>query len=106
MKPFSLSFRAEYSLDQIGAYSRENFGRERGETYVVALMERCHMVASGQLPTQSCRSAFGESLRSDLRFTRSGRHIIIFVDMPTEILIVDFIHQSADIGARLEGPRE
>jgi toxin ParE1/3/4 len=106
MKPFSLSFRAETSLDQIGAYSRENFGKARGQAYVAALLDRCRAIASGRLPTRYCRDVFAPSLRAELRYTRSGRHFIIFLETPDEIQIIDFIHQSADIGGRLESPEE
>jgi toxin ParE1/3/4 len=103
MKRFSLSFRAEHSLDLIGAYSMENFGSKRGEAYVDALLDRCRRIAMGNAPIHSCRDVFAPDLRSDLRFARSGRHFIIFTETPDEILIIDFIHQSADIGGRLEG---
>jgi toxin ParE1/3/4 len=104
MKPFSLSFRAEKSLDEIGAYSRENFGKARGQAYIGALLDRCRAIGSGHLHTQTCRDVFAPNLRSELRFTRCGRHFIVFTETPTEIQIIDFIHQSADIGGRLEGP--
>lgn len=106
MKRFSLSFRAESSLDAIFVYSIETFGRKRGESYVDALLDRCRAIATGCAPTRSCRKAFAADLRSDLRYARSGRHFIIFVETQEEVLIVDFIHQSADIGGRLEGLTE
>jgi toxin ParE1/3/4 len=106
MKRFSLSRRAEGSLDSIGAFSRETFGKTRGDVYVATLLDRCRKIAAGQMPNQSCHSQFGEDLRANLRFARSGRHFIIFIETATEFVIVDFIHQSADIGGRLGGPDE
>ncbi len=106
MKSFGLSGRAESSLDSIGAFSRETFGKARGEAYVASLLDRCRNIASGWLPSRSCRAQFGDDLRDDLRFVRAGKHVVIFIETATAILIVDFIHQSADIGGRLGGPEE
>ena len=44
---------------------------------------------------------FADDLAADLRFTRAGQHFVIFVEAPDEVLIVDFLHQSADIAGRL-----
>jgi plasmid stabilization system protein ParE len=44
---------------------------------------------------------FADDLREDLRFARAGNHFVIFVETPDEVLIVDFLHQSADIAGRL-----
>ncbi len=106
MRSFRLSYRAEFSLDAIAAFSRETFGNIRGQAYVATLLERCRKIALGQLQTRPCRSQFGDDLRDDLRFVRSGSHNVIFVETPSGVTIIDFIHQSADIGGRLGGPEE
>jgi toxin ParE1/3/4 len=104
MKPFSLSFRAARSLDRIADYSFETFGKLRGDAYVADLLTCCRNVAAGRKATTSCRIHFGEDLRTDLRFARAGRHYVVVVEMLSEFLIIDFIHQSADVGGRLGGP--
>jgi toxin ParE1/3/4 len=101
MKSVFISDRAARSLDRIASFSKDAFGSIRGDRYIADLLRRCRTVADGKAQHQSCRRHFAEDLREDLRFTRSGRHYIIFIDTPTETLIVDFIHQSADIGRRL-----
>jgi len=105
MKAFRLSFRAERSLDEIAQYSRRTFGASRGKTYVQTLLDRCRDVAEGRVPHQSCRNHFAADLDQDLRFIRAGQHYVIFVEGLAEIAIIDFIHQSADIGGRLGGPQ-
>lgn len=106
MKSFDLSLRAEASLDAIAAYSRETYGRTRGEAYIATIMDRCRKIALGHLAGRSCRSQFGDDMRDDLRCVQSGSLYVIFVDTPTSATIIDFIHQSADIGGRLGGPDE
>ncbi len=101
MKPVAISDRAARSLDRIASFSKDAFGAVRGDRYIADLLRRCRAVANGRAQHQSCRRQFADDLREDLRFTRSGRHYIIFVDTPSKILIVDFLHQSADIVRRL-----
>lgn len=104
MKPFSLSLRAARSLDGIADYSAQAFGKRRGDAYVANLLNCCNDVAKRHKAAASCLVHFGEDLLADLQFARAGRHYIIFLEKPTEFLVVDFIHQSADVGGRLGGP--
>ena len=106
MKSYVLSVRAERSLDGIAAHSLERFGKRRGDRYVADLLERCQAVASGHVPHQSCRAHFADDLREGLLFVQAGRHFVIFMQAATQVFIIDFIHQNADIGDRLGGPPE
>ncbi len=106
MKELELSPRAERSLSNISTFSREHYGNARGRRNVVDMLKRCRQVAAGRLSHQSCRDFFADDLNEDLRFVRTGSHFAVFVDRGNRILIVDFLHQSADIGNRLEGPQE
>ena len=101
MKVIVLSPRAERSLDDVLTYSRQHFGDARAKRYATGLLDRCRMVAKGHLPHQCCREFFATDLREDLRFVRAGQHFVIFIDRGTRIMIVDFLHQSADSGSRL-----
>ena len=106
MRTIELSPKAECSLDEILAYSREKFGNPRAKRYAKALMDRCRMVAKGHLPHRPCRTFFAHDLREDLRFVRAGQHFVIVVETAVRLVIVDFLHQSADIGNRLGAPTE
>ena len=44
---------------------------------------------------------FADDLREDLRFARAAQHFVILVETEAVVLIVDFLHQSADIAGRL-----
>jgi toxin ParE1/3/4 len=106
MKDLIFSDRAARSFQQIAEYSRERYGRDRGAAYLDQLIGRCDALTRGEVPFRDCRDVFAPDLRTDLRFARAGRHFIIFMEMVTRVLIVDFIHQSADVGGRLGGPEE
>ena len=79
----------------------DKFGPLQADRYRDLLIDRCEAVAAGTAQHQSCRVMFADDLREDLRFARAGQHFIIFVDGPNQVLIVDFLHQSADISGRL-----
>jgi toxin ParE1/3/4 len=104
MKSLILSDLAERSFRLIATYSKENFGARRGEDDARTLNARCAALARGELSGRSCREVFAPDLRADLRFVASGSHYIIFRESDSDVLIIDFIHQSADVGGRLGGP--
>lgn len=104
MKSLNFSPRSERALENIATWSAENFGVARARRYSADLLASCKRIARNEAQWRFCRDVFALDLRSELRFTRCGRHVIIFTEIPSEIQIIDFIHQSADIGGRLEGP--
>lgn len=85
----------------IGAWTAEQFSDRQAERYLDLLVSRCEALAQGDVPHRSCRAHFADDLADDLRFIRAGQHFVIFVVTPTQIVIVDFLHQSADIARRL-----
>jgi toxin ParE1/3/4 len=101
VKSFVFSERADRSLDHIMDWSFEKFGQVQADRYRNLLVNRCEAIAAGTAHHQSCRVMFADDLREDLRFARAGNHFVIFVETPDEVLIVDFLHQSADIAGRL-----
>ena len=105
-RAFELSPRAERSFADIRTYSREQFGTTQTRRYLTVLLDRCQALAEGKVPHRSCRAYFADDLRADLRFIQAGNHYVVFIDKITHVIIVDFLHQSADIGNRLGGPPE
>ena len=101
MKTFVFSDRAEASFENILEWTFESFGGRQLDKYRDTLLERCKAIANGTAHHQSCRAMFADDLREDLRFSRAGQHFVIFVEASDEVLIVDFLHQSADIAGRL-----
>ena len=74
MKDLELSDRAERSLDDIAVWTLDHYGRSQMSRYIDALLDRCRALAAGHVPHQSCRTAFADDLREDLRFARVGQH--------------------------------
>ena len=106
MPGYRFSKQATRSFREISEYSSQTFGDARGRAYMAAILAVCSRIVRGKVVTRSCRTAFADDLRDDLQFARSGRHLIIFLVTASGINIIDFLHQSADIGNRLEGPPE
>lgn len=102
-RDFKLSIRASQSYRQIGRYTRDRYGKGQMQDYLGHLLLRCKMLADGHLPSRSCRTVFDEDLRDDLWVVTAGQHYIIFTETAEGIVVIDFLHQSADIAARLEG---
>ena len=105
-KAWRLSDRAYRSLAEISIWTYETFGARQADKYGDQLLRQVSAIAEGRSFSYHCRDVFAADLRSDLRFSRSGRHFIVFTETLDEVLIVDFIHQSADMGGRLEGLTE
>ena len=106
MPRYRFSDAASRSFREIAHYSRKTFGDLRGRAYMAAILAVCDGIAGGGVVTRSCRAAFADDLRDDLRFARSGSHFVIFVVAANGVTIIDFLHQSADIGNRIGGPPE
>lgn len=100
-KPWRLTMQAERSLEEIAAWTVDNFGRRQAQAYEDDLITQCEAIASGTAPSRSCRPAIDPRLPDDLRFTRAGMHLVIFVDLGVRIVIVDFLHVQRDLPQRL-----
>lgn len=98
---YRISTNAAKSFREIGIYTRKRYGRDQMRFYLGGLLGRCKAIAAGGVHHQSCRTMFADDLREDLRFTRAGEHYVIFIETAQEVLIVDFIHQAADVAKRL-----
>ena len=51
--------------------------------------------------SQGCRRLVDPELPGDLRFTRTGRHFIMFVVDAALVTIEDFLHARSDLPRRL-----
>ncbi len=100
-KPWRLTRQAEVSLVDIALWTLETFGPRQAEAYEADLNDRCAAIATGEAPWQSCRKTIDPRLSQDLRFTRCGAHLIVFVDGPEQVIVVDFLHGRRDLPARI-----
>jgi plasmid stabilization system protein ParE len=100
-KPWRLTRAAEATLVDIALWTIETFGPRQAGAYETGLIDRCKAITRGEAPWQNCRKAIDPRLPEDLRFTRCGEHLIVFVDEPDRVIIVDFLHGRRDLPARL-----
>jgi toxin ParE1/3/4 len=96
-----LTPRASSAIEKILTWTRSEWGPQQAISYRRILGQAIADLAMGKGVSQSCRSAFAEELRADLRFIRAGRHFVVFVQKPNQLEILDILHQSADLTARL-----
>ena len=100
-KPWRLTRQAEASLLKIALWTIDTFGPRQAQAYEEDLIARCSGIASGSVPSQSCRAIIDPALKEDLRFARSGQHFIVFVEDEASVIIVDFLHSKSNLPARL-----
>ncbi|TCT12328.1 plasmid stabilization system protein ParE [Tepidamorphus gemmatus] len=100
-KPWRLTRAAKASLLDIALWTIETFGPRQAEAYEADLIDRCAAIARGEAPWQSCAKVIDPRLPEDLRFTRSGEHLIVFLDEPDRVIVIDFLHGRRDLPARL-----
>ena len=106
-KPWRLTRQAETSLLEIGRWTLATFGPRQAKAYEDDLIATCQAIAAGRSISQDCRRLIAPDLPDDLRFTRAGRHFVVFLDAGAQVIIVDFLHSRCDLPRRLaELPRD
>jgi toxin ParE1/3/4 len=100
-KPWRLTRQAEVSLLDIALWTIDTFGPRQAQAYEEDLITHCSGIASGSVPSQSCRAIIDPDLKEDLRFARSGQHFIVFVEDEDRVIIVDFLHSRSNLPAKL-----
>lgn len=100
-KPWRLTRAAEATLIDIALWTLETFGPRQAEAYEADLIDRCAAIARDEAPWQSCAKVIDPRLPEDLRLTRCGEHLIVFLDEPDRVIIVDFLHGRRDLPAQL-----
>lgn len=100
-RPWRLTRQAEASLVEIARWTLDTFGPRQAAAYEDDLIARCADIAAGTAQTQECRRLIAPDLPEDLRFTRSGQHVIVFIEDPVQIVIVDFLHIRSDLPGKL-----
>ena len=100
-KQWRLTRHAEAALVDIALWTLETFGPRQAEAYEEDLIERCEALASGTAPNQSCGLLMGQLMEQDLRFTRAGQHLVVYVESDDAITILDFLHSRSDLPANL-----
>ena len=97
-----LTKQAEDSLLDIANWTFDQFGPRQAEIYRDELITVCEKIDEGQAISQSCSLLADVLPNEELRFTRAGQHYIIYLKtQKPEVVIIDFLHSSADLEKRL-----
>ena len=100
-RPWRLTRQAETSLEDIARWTLRRFGTRQAEACGSDLIDRCEAIAAGTAPSQACCDVMDAALDPRLRFTRCGGHLIVFVERPELVIVVDILHARADLPNRL-----
>lgn len=101
-----LTRQAEASLTDIVNWTLDAFGPAQADAYLADLIGCCEDVAARRALTHSCRDRFDPGLSDVLEFARSGMHLVVFARIDGITIIVDFLHQQADLPRRLRNVSE
>jgi len=104
MKKFRLSLRAEQSLEDIFAWTIDQFGIDQAIKYKDQLLNRLNSLAAGELPRGRSCNVLIANVRDvqDLEYYREGRHYIVFRNIEKALFVVDFIHEVRDLEFLIE----
>ncbi len=104
MKKFRLSLRAEQSLEDIFAWTIDQFGIDQAIKYKDQLLNRLNSLTAGELPHGRSCDVLIANLRDvqDLEYYREGRHYIIYRNTEKTLFVVDFIHEVRDLEFLIE----
>ena len=101
VKPWRLTRSAEASLVEIARWTIETFGPRQAAVYEDNLIGACKAIAAGVVQSQMCSQMMDPDLPEALRFTRSGQHFVVYVELDEVMVIVDFLHARSDLPRRI-----
>lgn len=93
---------AEARLEDISDWAFEKFGARQATRYEDELVSRCIAISNGSAVTQNCSVIMEPGAKTQLRFGRAGRHLIIFLDRESHCVIVDLLHSSSNLAGHIE----
>lgn len=94
---------ADRSLDEIADWTRAAFGPRQAEAYVGRILAAIDRLAAGTLRGRSARARWGDRVREGLLFVTAGRHVVLFVEEPGEVVVLDVLHGAMDLPGRVRG---
>ena len=96
-----LTGRARAAFRDIGQWTDQRFGHQQAARYLEEIAEQIQSLADGRIVGRDCRILVAADLPENLRFTRAGRHFIIYVQTDGEIVVLDFLHQAMDLPGKI-----
>jgi len=84
---YTLSLLAEGDLDDIGAYTRREWGDAQCARYLDQLENACQFLADDSRRGRPC-----DDIRPGLFRYETGRHVVFFRRLPSGIRVQRFLH--------------
>ena len=98
MKTIRLTRRAGSRLTDILEFSIAQWGDMVAQRYRDALVARLRALAAGELPAgRPCDLLVTSGQPLNLKYFREGGHYIIYRETATELIVLDFVHQSRNL---------
>jgi plasmid stabilization system protein ParE len=101
MTVFRLAPEAEDRLADAFQWTVEHLGRAQAERLRDDVIARCTALADGRVIHRTCHDVIAPEASHDLRFVRAGRALIFFLRQATDIVVIDVLHDSRDLGTAL-----
>jgi toxin ParE1/3/4 len=101
-----LATAAQIDLDNIAAWTSENFGPTRAETYIEAILDTIDELTA---PTSPPRSIARDEIATGVRTVhmrkrgRRGRHFLLYSETADEVRIQRVLHDSMELSRHLAG---
>jgi len=102
----SLAAAALTDLDNIAAWTAENFGPTQAEVYVEAILDTIEELAA---PTSPPRSIVRDEIAMGMRTLhmrkrgRRGRHFLVYSETAAEVRIQRVLHDGMELSRHLAG---
>lgn len=100
-KPWRVTEQAQHSLLEIAVWTFETFEPRQADAYEQDILSKLDDISAGVAHSQSCNLLVGGHIEEDLRFSRVGAHHLIYVEYDNIFILLDLLHQSADLERRL-----
>jgi len=91
MTRLTFSPAALVDIEDIYDYSRENWGIEQAEIYILGLSKICEQLASGEKPGRNA-----SDVRDGYRKQKFGSHLAFYKHTDNELVIIRILHESRD----------
>jgi toxin ParE1/3/4 len=103
----SLAAAAQADIDNIAAWTTENFGPSQAESYIEAILETIDELTAQNSPSRSlARDEIAKGMRTlhMRKRGRRGRHFLLYSETGDEVKIQRVLHDSMELSRHL--PRE
>ncbi len=100
----SFAAAAQTDLDNIAAWTTENFGPSQAENYIEAILDTIDELTALKSPSRSLvRDEIARGLRTlhMRKRGRRGRHFILYSETPDEVRIQRILHDSMELSRHI-----